>query len=167
MRPTRYRELFVPRPTLYLPAAQFQSGASLVVVRTSAPLDALSRAARNAVRALDPNVQIVRVVPFAEMLQGPLARPRFTALVIGIFGAAALALAAIGLYGVMATLVRQRHRELGVRLAVGATTADVRRLVLGEGARMAAMGTIVGLGITVIATSSCAACSSACTRWTR
>ena len=152
VRPTRYRELFVPRPTLYLPAAQFQSGASLVVVRTSAPLDALSRAARNAVRALDPNVQIVRVAPFAEMLQGPLARPRFTALVIGIFGAAALALAAIGLYGVMATLVRQRHRELGVRLAVGATAADVRRLVLGEGARMAAMGTIAGLGITVIAT---------------
>ena len=74
-----------------------------------------------------------------------MARPRFTALVIGIFGVAALMLAAIGLYGVMATLVRQRHRELGVRLAVGATAADVRRLVLGEGLRLAAVGVAAGL----------------------
>ena len=141
----------MPRPTLYLPAAQFQSGASLVVVRTSAPLDALSRAARDAVRALDPDVQVVRVVPFAEMLDGPLARPRFTAMVIGIFGVAALMLAAIGLYGVMATLVRQRHRELGVRLAVGATAADVRRLVLGEGLRLAAVGVAAGLVLAMLA----------------
>ena len=151
VRPTRYRELFVPRPTLYLPAAQFQSGASLVVLRTSAPLDALSRAARDAVRALDSDVQVVRVVPFAEMLDGPLARPRFTAIVVGIFGVAALMLAAIGLYGVMATLVRQRHRELGVRLAVGATAADVRRLVLGEGLRLAAVGVAAGLVLAMLA----------------
>jgi putative ABC transport system permease protein len=152
VRPTRYRELFVPRPTLYLPAAQFQSGASLVVLRTSAPLDAVSRVARDAVRAIDPNVRVVRVAPFAEMLQAPLARPRFTALVIGIFGAAALALATIGLYGVMATRVRQRHRELGVRVAIGATSADVRWLVLGEGARLAAMGAIAGLAVTILVT---------------
>ena len=151
VRPTRYRELFVPRPTLYLPAAQFQSGASLLVLRTSAPLDALSRAARDAVRALDSDVQVVRVVPFAEMLDGPLARPRFTAIVVGIFGVAALMLAAIGLYGVMATLVRQRHRELGVRLAVGATAADVRRLVLGEGLRLAAVGVAAGLVLAMLA----------------
>jgi putative ABC transport system permease protein len=152
VRPTRYRELFVPRPTLYLPAAQFQSGASLVVLRTSAPLDAVSRVAQDAVRAIDPNVRVVRVAPFAEMLQAPLARPRFTALVIGIFGAAALALATIGLYGVMATRVRQRHRELGVRVAIGATSADVRWLVLGEGARLAAMGAIAGLAVTILVT---------------
>jgi ABC-type antimicrobial peptide transport system permease subunit len=151
VRPTRYRELFVPRPTLYLPAAQFQSGASFVVVRTSAPLDALGRAARDAVRAVDPDVQVVRVAPFAEMLDAPLARPRFSAVVIGIFGVAALVLAAIGLYGVLSTLVRQRHRELGVRIAVGATGSDVRRLVLGEGLRLAAAGMAVGLGVTVLA----------------
>jgi putative ABC transport system permease protein len=152
VRPTRYRELFVPRPTLYVPAVQFQTGASLLVVRTTVPLDAVGRAARDAVRAVDQTVQVMRVAPFAEMLQAPLARPRFTALVIAIFGAAALMLAAIGLYGVMATLVRQRHRELGVRLAIGATNADVRRLVLGEGVRLAAAGTIAGLGIALIAT---------------
>jgi len=151
VRPTRYRELFVPRPTLYLPAAQFQSGASLVVLRTSAPLDALNRAARDAVRTLDPNVQVVRITPFAEMLDGPLARPRFTAIIVSIFGIAALMLSAIGLYGVMATLVRQRHRELGVRLAVGATSADVRRLVLGEGLRLAAAGVAAGLVLAVLA----------------
>jgi len=151
VRPTRYRELFVPRPTLYLPAAQFQSGASLMVLRTSAPLDALSRAARDAVRAVDSDVRVVRVAPFAEMLDGPLARPRFTAIVVGIFGVTALMLAAIGLYGVMATLVRQRHRELGVRLAVGATAANVRQLVLGEGLRLAAVGVAAGLVLAMLA----------------
>jgi len=151
VRPTRYRELLVPRPTLYLPAEQFQSGASLIVLRTSAPLDALNRAARDAVGALDPNVQVVRVMPFAAMLDGPLARPRFIALVVGIFGVAALLLAAIGLYGVMATLVRQRHREIGVRLAVGATNRDVRRLVLGEGSRLAGAGIAIGFLATMLA----------------
>jgi putative ABC transport system permease protein len=151
VRPTRYRELFVPRPTLYLPAAQFQSGASLVVVRTSAPLDTVSRAARAVVRTLDSRVQVVRVARFAEMLDSPLARPRFTALIVGIFGVAALMLAAIGLYGVMATLVRQRHRELGVRLAVGATGADVRWLVFREGARLAGAGVVAGLLLTMLA----------------
>jgi predicted permease len=152
VRPTRYRELFVPRPTLYLPAEQFQYSASMLVLRTSAPLDVVNRQARNAVRATDSHVQVVRVAPFAEMLDGPLARPRFTALVIGIFGVAALLLAAIGLYGIMATLVRQRHREIGVRLAVGATGSDVRRLVLGEGLRLACAGALTGLAATVIST---------------
>jgi putative ABC transport system permease protein len=152
VRPTRYRELFVPRPTLYLPAEQFQYSASMLVLRTSAPLDVVNRQARNAVRATDPHVQVVRVAPFAEMLDGPLARPRFTALVIGIFGVAALLLAAIGLYGILATLVRQRHREIGVRLAVGATGSDVRRLVLGEGLRLAFAGALTGLAATLIAT---------------
>ncbi len=152
VRPTRYRELFVPRPTLYLPAEQFQYSATMLVLRTSAPLETVSGVARAAVRAIDPTVAVMRVAPFAEMLERPLARPRFTALVIGIFGVAALLLAAIGLYGVMATLVRQRHREIGIRLAIGATAADVRRLVLGEGLRLVCAGTVTGLVVTVMAT---------------
>ncbi len=151
VRPTRYRELFVPRPTLYLPAEQFVFSAYILVLRTSAPLETVSRVARDAVRYTNPNVQVVRVAPFAEMLAAPLARPRFTALVVGIFGVAALLLAAIGLYGVMATLVRQRHRELGVRLAIGATSGDVGRLVLGEGLRLACMGVVAGLLATALA----------------
>jgi putative ABC transport system permease protein len=154
VRPTRYRDLFVPRPTLYVPAVQFQSGAGLMVLRTSAPLDIVSREARAAARTVDPQVQVVRVAPFATLLDGPLARPRFSALVIGIFGIAALLLAAIGLYGVMSTLVRQRHRELGVRIAIGATGSDVRRLVFGEGLGLAGAGIVAGLAITVLVTQT-------------
>ncbi len=94
----------------------------------------------------------MRVAPFAEMMEGPLARPRFTALLIGVFGVAALLLSAVGLYGVMATLVRQRYREIGVRLAVGATASDMLRLVLGDGLRLAGAGIVVGLVATVAAT---------------
>jgi putative ABC transport system permease protein len=152
VRPTRYRELLVARPTLYLPAEQFQFSATILVLRSSAPLASITALARNRVRSVDPRVQVMRVAPFAEMLEGPLARPRFTALLIGVFGVAALLLAAVGLYGVMATLVRQRYREIGVRLAVGATASDVRRLMLGEGLRLAGAGIVAGLVATVAAT---------------
>ena len=85
------------------------------------------------------------VVPFADLLERPLARPRFYALLIGLFGAASLVLSAIGLYAVMGASVRQRDREMGVRVALGATDADLRRLVLGEGLRLAAVGAVIGL----------------------
>jgi putative ABC transport system permease protein len=85
------------------------------------------------------------VAPFTEMLARPLARPRFNAFLIGIFGLAALLLATVGLYAVMAAYVRQRDAEIGVRLAMGATAADVRRLVLGEGLRLAGFGALIGI----------------------
>ena len=102
-------------------------------------------------RDADPNVRVVRVRPFRELLAAPLARPRFNAFLIGAFGVTALLLAGIGLYAVMAAHVRQRHAEIGIRLALGATAADVRRLVLGEGLRLASVGALVGLAAAVAA----------------
>jgi len=152
VRPTRYRELAEPRATLYLPAEQFIAAAEMLVLRTASPLTLVAGLARERVRAVDPDVQVTRVAPFTELLQGPLARPRFNAFLLGVFGLAALLLAAIGLYAVMAASVRQRYTEIGVRVALGATTSDVRRLVLGEGLRLAGRGAAIGLASAVVAT---------------
>lgn len=147
---TRYRELAEPRPTLYLPAEQFIVSARMLVLRTASPLAAVSAAARERIRRLDPDVQVMRVAPFTQMLAGPLARPRFNAYLIGTFGVVALILAAVGLYAVMAAYVRQRDAEIGVRVALGATSADVRRLVLGEGLQLAGLGALIGLAAAAV-----------------
>lgn len=149
---TRYRELTKPRPTLYLPAAQFQMTARMLVLRTAASIEMAASAARDSVRAVDPDVQVVRVAPFEEMLDVPLARPRFNAFLLAIFALAALLLASIGLYAVMAASVRQRDRELSIRLALGATGGMLRRLVLGEALRLAVAGVAVGLVGAAVAT---------------
>jgi predicted permease len=142
---TRYRELTTPRPTLYLPAAQFRMTAQRLALRTTASLDLVAALARDRVRAIDSDAQVVHVTTFAQLLDRPLARPRFNVFLIGLFATAALVLAAIGLYAVMAAYVRQRDRELGIRVALGATAADVRRLVLNEGMWLAGLGAGLGL----------------------
>lgn len=148
---SRYRTLTKTRPTLYLPAAQFQMTATNLVVRTSQPMEALTSSVAARLRAVDPGVRLMRVVPFTAMLNRPLARPRFNALLLAIFAAGALLLAAVGLYAVMAAHVRQRDREMAIRLTLGATTADVSRLVLGEVARLAGLGGLAGLAASFIA----------------
>jgi predicted permease len=151
VKPTRYRELAVARPTLYLPAPQFIVSAEALLVRTALPLAALADLSRHRVRAVDPSVRVMSVLPFHQLLEAPLARPRFNAFLIGIFGAASLLLAAVGLYAVMAASVRQRHAEIGIRLTLGATPSGVRRLVLGEALRLSAIGAGIGLAIAVAA----------------
>jgi putative ABC transport system permease protein len=143
--PTRYRELEKPRPTIYLPAAQFLETAEMIVLRTTASLDLVASLSRERVKAVDPDVQVMRVVAFRQMLDGPLARPRFNAFLLSIFGAVALLLTAIGLYAVMSAYVRQRDREIALRVVLGATPANVRRLVLGEALGLAGAGAAVGL----------------------
>jgi predicted permease len=142
---TRYRELATPRPTLYVPAEQLMITAALLAIRTSATPGLVAGAVRDAVRTVAPDVRVLRVSPYAEYLRQPLAAPRFNALLLGAFAAAALLMSSIGLYGVMSASVRQRHAEIGVRLALGATAAGVARLVVREGLRLALFGAIVGL----------------------
>ena len=104
-RLTRYRELTTPRATLYLPAPQFLVTAQLLVLRTAASLDLTASLARGSVEAVDPAVRVMRIQPFEQMLDGPLARPRFNAFLLSVFGVTALLLAAIGLAGVMTAYV--------------------------------------------------------------
>ena len=108
-------ELSEPRATLYLPAEQFLVAAQTLAVRTTSTVDVVGRLAQERIRAIDPDVQVMRAIPFVELLQQPLARPRFNALLIGVFGGAALLLACVGLYAVMAAYVRHRTREIGIR----------------------------------------------------
>jgi putative ABC transport system permease protein len=152
VKATRYRELAVARATLYLPAPQFIVSAEALAVRTALPPAALADVARARVRAVDPRVRVMSVVPFRQLLEVPLARPRFNAFVIVIFALASFLLAAIGLYAVMAAYVRQRRTEIGIRLALGATPSVVRRLVLGEGVRLAGVGAALGLVLAFAAT---------------
>ena len=95
-RPTRYRELTHPRPTLYLPANQFIAAATTLVLRTAEPVGRVAEIARRSLHEVDPGVTVLRVLPFAEALDKPLARPRFSAYLIVVFAAAALLLATIG-----------------------------------------------------------------------
>ena len=149
---TRYRTVTTPRPTLYLPAAQFQMTATMLIVRSTASLELLTSVARERIRAIDPNVMVLSAAPFADYLDRPLGRPRFNAFLIGLFGVAALLLSTLGLYAVMTAHVRQRDREIAVRLALGATGANVRRLVLLEAGRLAGLGALVGVAGAVAAT---------------
>jgi putative ABC transport system permease protein len=142
---TRYRELATPRPTLYVPAEQLMITAGRLAIRTDATPGFVAGAVRDAVRTVASDVRVIRVSPYAEYLRRPLAAPRFNALLLSVFAAAALLMSSIGLYGVMAAWVRQRHAEIGVRLALGANTAAVARLVLGESLRLAVFGAMVGL----------------------
>src|SRR6185503_10277222 len=135
--PTRYRELTVPRPTLYLPAEQFIVAAQMLVLRTALSADVVAPLVRERVHDVNSDVQVIRVASFAELLAKPLARPRFNALLIAVFGLAALVLAAVGVYALIAATVRQRYAEIGVRMAMGATVRDVRNLVLADALRLA------------------------------
>ena len=142
---TRYRDLAAPSATLYLPAAQMLDVAQTLAVRTAAAPALVASLARERIRDIDPNVHVMSVVPFAQTLDAPLARPRFNAFLLNLFGVAALFLAGIGQYAVIAAYVRQREREIALRVALGASPANVRWLVLAEALRLSAIGAVIGL----------------------
>jgi putative ABC transport system permease protein len=132
-------------PELYVPAAQHTWGWGVLALRTRSDPGALATAVRREVSALDPELAVIATSTMRERLAASLAAPRFVASLLSIFAAVAAMLAGIGLYGVLATTVAQRASEIGVRMALGARVADVLRLVVGEAARMAGVGIVVGL----------------------
>jgi putative ABC transport system permease protein len=149
---TRYRELATPRPTLYLPADQFMFAFGRLAIRSAAEPSVVAAAVREAVAATDGAVLVPRVAPYAHHLRGPLAWPRFHALLFSVFAVTSLALTAVGLYAVMSASVRQRGREIAVRLALGATGSNARRLVLQEALVLAIGGVSLGLLLACVAT---------------
>lgn len=142
---TRYRELVSAPPTVYLPMYQGGPPAGYLVVRATGAPGAVTEAIRRTVRELDPGEHVFRVAGVEQSRAEQLARPRLGAFVLGAFALVAVVLAAVGLFGLMASLVAQRTHEIGIRCALGAQPADVRRLILGRGLALAAIGVVVGL----------------------
>jgi putative ABC transport system permease protein len=134
-----------PRPYLYLPLSQHPSSWLTLVVRTVGDPGAMIPAVRETVRRLDPDLAAFGVMTMDQHLENALNLATNSAVFAGAFGVLALLLAVIGIYGLVSYSVARRTREVGIRLALGASREDVLRLVLGRGLGLAAIG--VGLGL--------------------
>jgi putative ABC transport system permease protein len=142
----KYRGLIEePLPFFYTPLAQTRMSPMTLLVRTDGdPLAALP-AVREELKGLNKNLTLYQINTLSAHLAEALSNERMLAVLLGVFGVAALLLAAVGLYGVMSYAVARRTHEIGVRIALGAQTGDIMKLVLWQGMMLLIVGAIVGL----------------------
>ena len=135
------------KPQVYVPEQQMPYPGLRMVIRTKGGVDPMTvlPLLKREVKALDPAVAVAEPQRIEQIFAESLARQKFSMTIIAVFAASALALAIVGLYGVIALSVGQRQREIGVRMAVGARPSDVLRLMLGEGLRITGAGLAIGL----------------------
>ena len=148
---TRFRELKNVGPVVYYDWTQMPSFLAGwdVAVRTSGPLAAMLPSLRAAMRDVDPNLTISSAKTMEELLGTPLAQPRLSALLMTAFGLVALLLSAIGLYGVISSAARQQTHDIGVRIALGAQSRDVHRLVLSDALSVLGAGAAIGIVVSL------------------
>jgi len=145
-RDTKHRSLLAEMPMLiYLPELQAYDGRATLVARTSGDPKKLIPAIREEVAALDKDLTLQAVKTMTEQIEGTLWQQRTAAGLIGAFGVLALGLSTIGIYGVIAHSVAQRTREIGIRMALGAGTHAVQRMILRQGLVLALTGILIGL----------------------
>jgi putative ABC transport system permease protein len=140
----------VPHPTTYWPHPQLAYGTMTLTIRAAADPRSLSPAVEQAIRTLDKDQPVSDVRTMTEWVAKSLEQARFSSTLLGTFAAVALLLAAIGIYGVMSYAVTQRTPEIGIRLALGAGTRDIIRMILGGAARLAAAGLTIGVVLALL-----------------
>lgn len=134
-----------PRAFIWRPIFQSYNNSGILVVRTEGDPASIIGAVRNEVRALDPTLPVFEVKTLTDHLKLAFFPPRVAATVLSVFGAVALMLAAMGIYGITSYAVAQRTREIGIRMALGAQLKDVLKLVLSHGIKLTAIGVSCGL----------------------
>ena len=131
-------------PLIYLPAAQAPQGGMWLVVRTDRPENLVAADFRTAVNAVDRDMPVNEVRSMSTVMGETVRKPKFTATLLAAFGIAALLIAAVGLYGVISFDVARQTRDIGVRIALGATPGQVRQRVVSRGFRLTAAGLALG-----------------------
>jgi predicted lysophospholipase L1 biosynthesis ABC-type transport system permease subunit len=147
VRTTKYQTLGeAPQACMFLPLAQNFTDAMVLYVRTAGDPAAMIGTMQRTVRALGPDVPINSATSVRMLLNQSLWMVKFGVGLLAAFGLLALGLASVGIYGLMAYSVTQRTREMGLRIALGANPATVRRFVLGQAMKLVAIGLVLGLG---------------------
>jgi putative ABC transport system permease protein len=136
-----------PRPEIYYHLSSNPPFGPVYVIRTTSDPQSVIAAVRAQVRELDRNLPIANINTMEQLVAQSVAQRRFAMLLFGIFAALALVLAGVGIYGIVSYSVTQRTQELGVRMALGAQSGDVLRLVLGQGMKLALLGVSIGLAL--------------------
>lgn len=140
----RYRDLAAPPPAIYVPLRQTQFPARFLIVRASVKDAPVLSMTRRIVHEIDQGEPVLEAMPIAELLKTELAAPRFHMFALGLFALMAVVLAAVGVFAVLAAFVAQRSKELGLRVALGATRTDLRRMVLSKMSWPAVAGLAAG-----------------------